>query len=38
LDADAPASEIVAALRGALPAPTEPTPHEAEPLQPPETG
>jgi hypothetical protein len=32
VDADASPDEILTALRGALPAPTEPPPHEPEPL------
>jgi hypothetical protein len=38
LDADTPHDEVVSALRGALPAPTEPPPHEPEPLEPPQPG
>jgi hypothetical protein len=38
IDADAPPDELLAALRRALPAPTEPPPHEAQPLEPPEPG
>jgi hypothetical protein len=36
--ADARPDEILAALRGALPAPTESTPHEPEALEPPQPG
>jgi very-short-patch-repair endonuclease len=38
VDADARPDEIFTALRGALPAPAEAAPHEAEPLEPPQTG
>jgi hypothetical protein len=38
VDADASPDELLSALRGALPAPTEPPPHEAEPLEPPQPG
>jgi hypothetical protein len=38
VDADASPDELLTALRGALPAPTEPPPHEPEPLEPPQPG